>query len=53
MKKDRKSIHIKQIRSIQNTCSACGLKSTKVEKSIKFNKYFCIDCLLDYIRNNL
>lgn len=53
MKKDNKSIYIKQIRSVQNVCSACGLKSTKVEKSIKFNKYFCIDCLLDYIRSNL
>lgn len=40
-------------RDVTNTCSTCGLKSKAVSKSIKYNRYFCIDCLLDYIKQNL
>lgn len=45
--------NIKPVRSVLNTCSSCGLKSKEVEKSIKFNNYFCMDCLLEHIKNNI
>lgn len=44
---------IKPIRSVYNTCSSCGLKSKEVNKSIKYNKYFCIPCLIENIQKNL
>jgi uncharacterized ferredoxin-like protein len=52
MKKNNKDLNIKTSRSLTNTCSSCGFKSKEVEKSIKFNKYFCMYCLIDYIKNN-
>ena len=52
MKKNNKALNIKTFRSLTNTCSSCGLKSKEVEKSIKYNKHFCMLCLMDYIKNN-
>ncbi len=43
---------IKQVRIVENTCFSCGIKSKSVNKSIKYNKYFCVKCLVDYIINN-
>ena len=43
---------IKPVRIIENTCSSCGIKSKSVNKSIKYNKYFCVDCLIEHIVNN-
>lgn len=51
MKKNVKTLNFKSPRIVLNTCSLCGLKSKQVEKSIKYNKYFCIDCLVDYIKS--
>lgn len=42
----------KTFRIVQNTCSVCGLKSKSVEKSIIYNNYFCMDCLIDHVKNN-
>jgi hypothetical protein len=40
-------------RETESTCSVCGLKSKHVSKSTKYNDYFCIDCLVEHIKNNL
>lgn len=37
---------IKTHRTVINQCSDCGLKSKSVNKSIKYNNYYCIDCLI-------
>lgn len=33
-------------------CSVCGIISTSVNKSTKFQNNFCIDCLKDLIINS-
>lgn len=36
-------------RNISHKCDSCSLVSKDVNKSIKFNKYLCIECFLDKI----
>jgi hypothetical protein len=36
-------------RNISHKCDSCGLVSKNVNKSLKFNKYYCLDCLKDAI----
>lgn len=43
----------KPVRNVLNTCSVCGTKSKQVNKSIKFNQYFCMDCLVEHVKNNI
>ena len=54
MKKDSKPIqNLYQHRDVNHTCADCGLVSKNVNKSIKYNQYFCIECLKDkIIRSN-
>lgn len=53
MKFDKQKFNqIKSPRNTNNKCSICETKSKTVSKSVKYNQYFCIDCLISHIIDN-
>lgn len=44
-KKNKDTQPILHYRDIKHKCSECSIVSYSVDKSYKYNNYYCIDCL--------